>query len=230
MKETLSAFWQFLKQPRLLRFSKDGKSASKDLVWLLLLDLLFAGILVSIYLLLEKYHLIRTYETFDLFKYGFVGAMILCCVLAPLIEESMFRYQLRKWKLAICFIMISLAAIMAYFFKNENIKFVIYVAFLVLAITIYATVSSMRKRRLYSLWRKYYGFHFYFTALVFGIIHLGNIKGLTLTDPSFVIYMLSQSFGALTMGYIRLKYGLRYSILLHGLFNAILFPLAWFWR
>jgi hypothetical protein len=77
------------------------------------------------------------------------------------------------------------------------------------------------------LFRGYYVFLFYYTAVIFGYVHISNIKGLTIADLSFVLYISSQLFGGLTMGYIRLKYGLGYSMLFHGCFNAIAIPIAW---
>ncbi|WP_317172487.1 type II CAAX prenyl endopeptidase Rce1 family protein [Pedobacter foliorum] len=74
--------------------------------------------------------------------------------------------------------------------------------------------------------RTYYVFLFYYTAILFGYIHIANTKELTMADPSFVLYIGSQIFGGLSMGYLRVKYGLKYGILLHAAFNFIAVPLA----
>ncbi|WP_420712341.1 type II CAAX prenyl endopeptidase Rce1 family protein [Pedobacter sp. SL55] len=91
------------------------------------------------------------------------------------------------------------------------------------------SISFLRKKgKFYSIraWKKNYPFLFYYTAIVFGLIHLSNYKDLTVSDPSFVLYIASQTFGGLSLGYLRIKYGLTYSILFHAFFNLIVFSLA----
>jgi len=88
MIETLSAFWDFLKKPKVLKLSKDNKSLWRDL-WLLLLDLIFAGIIMGIYYILVYFKVIKEYvqEIDILKKYGLTVTLLLICIFAPVLEE-----------------------------------------------------------------------------------------------------------------------------------------------
>jgi hypothetical protein len=96
MLQTLSAFWQFLKKPHLLKLVNDRGMLRKGLFWLLILDFAFAGMVGLVYWLLLKFKLIIKYEEFDFFQYGFGVAMILGAIVAPVLEEFVFRWQLRS--------------------------------------------------------------------------------------------------------------------------------------
>lgn len=227
MIETLSTYWQYLKYPRLPQQLADKKAVWKELLWLLILDLAFALVITIIYYTLLKFQLIVKYEDSDLFKYGFPVAMLLGVVVAPLAEELVFRWQLRKPKVSIWFVGISAALITGSFLKNDNVLFAIYIAFFIATLTVTILTDKLKRLKAVHVFRNYYVFLFYYTAIIFGYVHMSNIKGLTLSDPSFILYIGSQIFGGLTMGYIRVKYGLKYSMLLHAVFNAIMVPLAW---
>ncbi|WP_244950701.1 hypothetical protein [Pedobacter suwonensis] len=128
MIETLSAFWDFLKKPKLLKLSKDNKSLWRDLVWLIILDLLFAGIIMGIYYTLLHFEIIDEYvEKFDILKkLGLTVALIIACILAPLLEESLFRWHLRSKYLPIYFVCFTLALIADYFINSPFLKWPIY--------------------------------------------------------------------------------------------------------
>lgn len=227
MIETLSAYWRFLKKPQLLKLAGDKTILWKDISWLLILDFAFAGLVISIYELLLKFNLIIKYEEFNIFKYGFAIAMLLGAIVAPILEECIFRWQLRKPKVSVWFVMVSLAILISSFTSNEYAKFFIFILFFIAGIVVFPIIEKLSRFKAVKLFRAYYIFLFYYTAVIFGYVHITNIKGLTIADPSFVIYVISQVFGGLSMGYIRVKYGLGYSILLHGFFNAVFIPIAW---
>lgn len=229
MKKALYDYWNFLKKPRLLKVDKNRESLIPDFSTLLILDFLFAGFVVSFHSVLIHYKLVKEYEEFDFFKeFGFWGSLLLAGIAAPLIEECIFRWQLRKRLLSIYFVATSSALLFASFTKNDYIKFFICISSLVFAILIHVLVSKIKKRKAIIMWKRYYVFLFYFTAIIFGYIHYTNIKGLTPGDPSVVFYVISQMFAGLSLGYLCVKYGLRYSMLFHACFNLIAIVLAWF--
>lgn len=222
MKETLVNYFSFLRYPRLLKLSKDKNTLQKDFFWLFLLNLLFTGIILSIYMVLLNFKLIREYEDFDPFKmYGPFWGMMMIVIAAPLLEESLFRFQLRRYTLSIWFVVISLALVFFSFIDDEPVRFFVGIVFFIIAVLATLMKEKMSIRKGYLIWKKYYVFLFYYTALIFGYIHITNMKGLTVSDPSFVLYIGSQIFGGMTMGYIRIKYGLIYSILFHACFNLV---------
>jgi hypothetical protein len=155
---------------------------------------------------------------------------LLGAVAAPVIEECIFRWQLRKIKLSIYFVMVSLMFSMLWFTENDKVLFFGALSLLVFAILFHLVMSRLRGKRASIAWRRYYVFLFYFTAIIFGLVHMSNTKDLTFAEPSFPLYVSSQIFGGLALGYIRLKYGLPYSMLFHSIFNLIAVPIAWFMR
>jgi hypothetical protein len=230
MKTALLSFWQFLKYPRLLRISSTKKDLKNDLLALLLLNFLFYGLIIGIWYVLVSLKLIREYESIDLFDMGFLVTLLLGAVAAPVIEECIFRWQLRKIKLSIYFVMVSLMFSMLWFTENDKVLFFGALSLLVFAILFHLVMSRLRGKRASIAWRRYYVFLFYFTAIIFGLVHMSNTKDLTFAEPSFPLYVSSQIFGGLALGYIRLKYGLPYSMLFHSIFNLIAVPIAWFMR
>ncbi|WP_410478162.1 type II CAAX prenyl endopeptidase Rce1 family protein [Pedobacter aquatilis] len=224
MLKTLSMYWRFLQNPKLLKQSKDNKTLWSEFFWLLLLNLLFGGIVISTYLILLHFKIINEYEeNIDLLKqYGVVLGFIVICILTPIIEEYLFRWHLRKRHGTIYFTCFVLASITSFLLDKSYLTWAVFAFFIILAFILHGYINriSMTKRQL--VWDKSYWLIFYLTAIFFGLIHFSNIKGLTLSDPSFLIFTLSQMFGGLSLGYLRIKYGIRYSILLHGCFNLIL--------
>lgn len=227
MKNSLYNFYQFLKKPSLLEKQKDKSLLFKDFAALFLLDILFTALLVGLFYILLHFNLISEHEGINLLKeYGVWGALAFACILAPLLEEVFFRWHLRDLHGSIYFAFLSLAGLIASQITGALIQFIIVIISIVLAAI---SISFLRKKgKFYSIraWKKNYPFLFYYTAIVFGLIHLSNYKDLTVSDPSFVFYIASQTFGGLSLGYLRIKYGLTYSILFHAFFNLIVFSLA----
>ncbi|MEJ7560829.1 MAG: CPBP family glutamic-type intramembrane protease [Pedobacter sp.] len=224
MYQSLSNYWQFLKRPRLLRFSKNKLELRKDFITLLILDFVIAFAVMGTISTLLHYKLIKEYPIIDLTKqYGLLVTGILLCVVAPLLEESVFRYQLRKRRLSIYFIAISLAWIVISNVNNSYLQLSFLIAFIILAILCDMRFKSMSMTRSYLLWQRWYGWLFYLTAFIFAYAHLSNIKGLTVADPSFILYILAQLVVGMSLGYLRIKYGLIYAMLGHASYNGLIF-------
>jgi membrane protease YdiL (CAAX protease family) len=222
MIHTLSMYWNFLKYPKLTKISKDKGQLLKDFPILMLLDLIIAIIVISTLQILLHFKLIKEYPTRDLFKqFGILITAFLVCIVAPIVEEALFRYQLGKRTLGIYFLSLSLGLIALSYVSSEYAKFFIIIVALLVAIAGDNLIKSLSKVEAYLLWQKLFVWSFYLTAIIFAFAHLSNIKGLTVTDPSFVLYISAQFLIGLSLGYIRLKYGLIYSILFHAVYNGL---------
>lgn len=85
----------------------------------------------------------------------------------------------------------------------------------------------LTKQRAKTFWNKHFKIFFYFSAILFALVHLSNFSN---TNTLFYILapliILPQFIGGLTLGYIRLKLGFFWAILQHGLYNFILFSVA----
>lgn len=232
MKNTYRDFWTFLKKPQLLKLSKDKAALKRDFWWLLLLDIVVATGIAVTYYFLVKLNLVKEYkEKTDLIKeIGYYGTLLIACILAPIIEEFLFRWHLRKRYATIYFILLSLSAIIITALTSTWLSCLVFFLCLASAVVIEFYLKKQSQTKKYLLSKKVYPFVFYFSAVVFGIVHLYNFEGLSFKDPAFIIFIASQIFGALTLGYLRIKFGLRYSMLSHAAFNlfavamSILFP------
>jgi membrane protease YdiL (CAAX protease family) len=224
MYDSLSSYWQFLKHPKLLKFSKNKLQLRNDFITLLILDFIIAFLVMGTLNILLHYKLIKEYPLIDLTKrFGLLTAGFLICVAAPLLEEGIFRYQLRKRTLSIYFLTISLACIAISNTANDYLKIAIFISLFIIAVLCNTRFRSMPKVKSYLLWQKLYGWFFYLTAVIFAYVHLSNTKGLTVADPSFILYILAQLVIGLSLGYLRIKYGLIYAILFHASYNGLLF-------
>lgn len=74
--------------------------------------------------------------------------------------------------------------------------------------------------------KKSFKIGFYVLAILFGYIHLFNFE---IDNPILLfspILVLPQILGGLSLGYIRTKFGLQWSIFLHAAFNFIMISIA----
>jgi membrane protease YdiL (CAAX protease family) len=142
-------------------------------------------------------------------------------LLAPLLEEMIFRAQLRRFSGGIMFVSFTFGIILtavlrtAWAFLASPLIF--FILFIIYRFTLAGSVS-----RKFLFWQRLFPWHFHFTALCFALVHLSNYeKGISLL-PLGVLYTLPQLAIGLVLGYARMNYGLKYSIVLHGLYNLSL--------
>jgi len=153
----------------------------------------------------------------------FFGAVIF----APLIEETIFRAQLRRFSGGILFVSfvfgIILVALTKTYWAFLVTPFIFTVLFIIYRFTLAGSIT-----RKYNFWTKVFPWYFHFTAIAFALVHLGNFeKGINLL-PLGIIYTLPQLAIGLVLGYARMNYGLKYSIALHALYNLSLTALLLF--
>jgi len=153
----------------------------------------------------------------------FFGAVIF----APLIEETIFRAQLRRFSASLLFVAficgMLLAAITQTYWAFLITPFIFTVLFIIYRFTLAGSVT-----RKYQFWIKIFPWYFHFTTISFALVHLGNFeKGISLL-PLGILYTLPQLAIGLVLGYARMNYGLKYSIALHALYNLSLTSLLLF--
>ena len=139
-------------------------------------------------------------------------------VMAPLLEESIFRLPLRAFwiNLFIAAALISLGALGAV--SNPSMLAALLAGGVIIAI--YAKDKGSRLNTLQNLYNRYSRFIFYAIAILFGTAHIANY------DPEvwrfLPILVLPQVVIGLLLGFVRLRYGLNWAILLHALHNGCL--------
>ena len=123
-------------------------------------------------------------------------------IMAPLLEEVMFRLILR-------------------FRSNFLILWSIHIG---VALHLGQKRSLLKTAR--KVWDKFYGWVFYLMAAAFGLMHIMNF------EPSLNIYLLApilvapQILIGINLGYLRVRFGLIWSILFHAFYNGVLMSIA----
>ena len=123
-------------------------------------------------------------------------------IMAPLLEEVMFRLILR-------------------FRSNFLILWSIHIG---VALQLGQKRSLLKIAR--KVWDKFYGWIFYLMTVAFGLMHIMNF------EPSLNIYLLApilvapQILIGINLGYLRVRFGLIWSILFHAFYNGVLMSIA----
>ncbi len=148
---------------------------------------------------------------------------LLGVVVAPLAEEFIFRFPLKYRKGVLILILAFLSALLFYLASkmfSENHAIILGLSlFLPYTILLLINESPLSELGL----KKLFPFVFYITAALFGFAHVSNYA----LDPSLwymtPILVMPQLLLGLMLGFVRLKYGLWASILMHAMNNFIPF-------
>lgn len=144
----------------------------------------------------------------------FMGAVLI----APILEELIFRAQLKRFSGMLLFISFICGALLSAILKTYWAFLVSPVIFGILFMVYRFTIAGSVTRK-FVFWKRVYPWHFHLTAICFALLHLANFqKGLDLL-PFGLLYTLPQLAIGLVLGFTRIFYGLRYSIALHSLYN-----------
>ncbi len=201
IKETYKDFSTFLKspidQPDPIQ-TREQKV--KRLFSLLAIDIPIMGVLMAIVYAIEKFGLINTdkHKMVMLLQQLPIWWIILFgVVLMPLIEELIFRLYLRFKQNYLARLIILLASL-----TGQQNKII---------------VETLLK----NFWVNNFRAIFYFSAIIFSIVHLANFEysiNILLFSP---ILLAPQFIMGLFLGYLRVRYNLILGILMHALHNAI---------
>lgn len=123
--------------------------------------------------------------------------MLFGIVIVPFIEELVFRLYLRF---------------------NHN--------FLVRLIILFASLTGRQNKikietYLKNLWKAIFSVIFYFSALIFGIVHLVNFEFTISILFLFPVLIAPQFIMGLFLGYLRVKYSFVLGFLMHAIHNAV---------
>jgi len=149
--------------------------------------------------------------------------LIKAVIFAPLIEEGVFRLLLRpKLKNLIGFSLLMFPLILYLLFKGNYITVTI-----ISSIELAILITILRNTYLFKVQKciiKHFRFFFHLSILSFGFVHITNF---TFPEINFWVILCTpllvspQIFMGSILGFIRMKYGFRYSVLLHTIINGI---------
>ena len=201
IKTTLNDLLAFLKNPVDQQDQNQNIGfKSKNLLSILALDVLIMLVLLAVLYIIENtglidtkdHRLLKLIEQVPLWLIFIIAVIIL-----PFIEEIIFRLYLRlkhNYPLQFLFFILSAGG------KKQSESVV---------------------ARIENKWHKYYKIIFYFSAVLFALIHLVNYD----ISPKVLVFapllFAPQFLVGLLTGYIRVKFGFLWGFYLHALHNLI---------
>lgn len=225
LKKEIVSLLFFAKKPV---FSKSNKSFSKKIlsfITIFAINIAIAFLLTSSYSLLSKFGYEKVLSSnkipdlFNSFSPFFIGSLLI--IIVPLIEEFVFRLQLkfRKWVLDILFpLQVSFIVYAISFFASININF------LVINLICYVAYFFLNKKypnKLQQFWEIKFHYVFYILTLLFALIHITNYNLTSSLIFILPILILPQFIVGTIIGYLRVKFGFFWGVLYHIIYNAV---------
>ncbi|MCC9166938.1 CPBP family glutamic-type intramembrane protease [Pontibacter harenae] len=233
--ETARSFVSYLKSPQHLAPSHiPAAKIWQPFLQLALLNisicLAVAGLFFGIFELLGYKEPTGSNKIEQLFKsLPAIVSFLVLTVAAPLAEEFMFRYPLRftKGRAFLLFMVLSLVCLPPLLQKLGISSLIsICIVLVAMAMTISFALSQKWQQKAHKFWIKRFTVVFYGVASLFAIVHLLNYNSLHVPALLAPLLVLPQFIGGLFWGYFRMRYNIWWSILGHGLYNALFYALA----
>lgn len=150
-----------------------------------------------------------------------IKLLLIGIIIGPIIEEILFRLLLKPIsKNIVIFLCFSIGISIRTGIKGEIIYAFTFSLVAVLCILILVNMKYLKIVQRKFLFN--FNYVFYLSCILFGLLHVGNYSPfnikLLLVIP---ILVLPQFIGGTIMGYLRMKFGILYSIIFHVLMNSI---------
>jgi hypothetical protein len=186
------------------------------------------AIIIRVALTMMKYNGVNAVDEFTM--NGDIGEVIFLGVLfAPFIEEVTFRLPLRKSPLYIALssfmvARILLVAIAKNFFPHANMTAATTMGIpLLIALSFFLILRTAPLQKILdTLYSRYFPVLFYSLTLLFGLLHISNYSDIQHILIIVLLLGVPQIVVGVLLGYVRLRYGFVFGLLLHGLYNGIL--------
>ncbi|MEO5911064.1 MAG: CPBP family glutamic-type intramembrane protease [Pelobium sp.] len=221
MNKVLNDFLQYVKKPDPFIKEDKAKVFFNQLFPLVIIALCFSFCSVMFTSILEQLHLIRKLPDFELFKLKEKKILLffMVVVFAPIVEELIFRYQLKSYRLAILLYFLFLAG-MLYRLTSVFLLFAILTPVFILCLFVYLAMNKNSFQR-FKIINLTFPSHFYLTAICFGLVHISNYSNPLDYGFPIILLVLPQLFIGLILGYVRMRFGLSKSIIMHAGYNFI---------
>lgn len=236
IKFLLQDFWKFLKKPVYQELSYAFSVILAFKLFLAFFLVRFLGILLEI----KGIHPLVLYVTGEEIQkqqhpdLGVMHLLIGSLLSAPLFEEVAYRWGLRFGPVRTA---VSLGLLVFYWlpyggtYSASSLMQVIgkpgfYLMLgmgLVVGLTAFFLFQmDYFKYKIATWWQEHFGLIFYVSSLLFGLMHIFNVRELTPTVVSLAFLITFQQilFG-LFNGYVRMKYGFAQAVVQHALFNLV---------
>lgn len=146
-------------------------------------------------------------------------------LLAPLVEEALFRGWLTGRKASLRFAawgIVAFAVVLAGELPalQDYVPFIITTGFALAGIGFVQWLLTYRKDAGVPAWfSNNMRWFVWGSAICFGLFHLGNYEGVT--QPQHLLVVLPAIVGGLLLAYSRIRFGLRAAMLHHALYNGL---------
>ena len=213
-KSLLGSFLHFLRSPD-LQASPDMISPKEKLIRILRLFSLKWVIIVLVFLVLDIVNAPSGELVEDDFSISAISLFFSAVVLAPLLEELVFRLPLRPSVTAV-------AILYSLFIFWLSLWIAVYSsllsAVLFVFVSFYIARTFIQKDFLQAFYRQHPYFLFYSSTLVFGAVHVFNYEQASWKLLPLLVF--SQTIGGLLLGFVRIRYGFWWAVFLHAFHNS----------
>jgi len=171
----------------------------------------------------------------DIFNEGIVYGIFIVGLLTPAVEELLQRSYLTSfyWNHFLFPINICIVILMLLGIHGNNIVPLFVIISLILALVTCLMIKKNRafKLKAFLFYRRNYWLYFYASAFSFGLLHLTNYNIHHFIPVVSMVLVLSQIFAGCILGFVRIKFGLTWSICFHALHNLIFILFLFFgWK
>ena len=147
---------------------------------------------------------------------SFYQKVLFGIILAPIYEEVLLRILLVFNRKNLAVFTACCAILFIYFFAKSNPKILIFSTLLAFSSIVYLYFD-----RCLVFINNHYRLFFYFSAILFGLLHIFNFTGINCYNLIFTpLLVLPQIFLGLILGYLRVTYGFKYGVLFHAVVNV----------
>ncbi|MBK0381393.1 CPBP family intramembrane metalloprotease [Pedobacter sp. SD-b] len=221
VQQLLADFFGYLKNPDPFLKQKYKFMPYQHLMVLLVLALVVSSILessadllVTLKIILPQPASIVRNNEYSKLKLLLEGVCI-----APVLEECIFRYQLRSFTAANFFVGFSIIyGVYDYLNTYGEVALCLLVLIAIIIFNNWLN-KDIRVKFKFKFIKSTFPTYFYLIVLIFGLVHSTNFINYKQYGFAIIIWVLPQMFGGLILGFTRMKYGLYSAIMLHCTYN-----------
>jgi uncharacterized protein len=155
------------------------------------------------------------------FNYSPLIVFLSMVLLAPIIEELIFRLILKP-RYINCVIFTLVNGLLAIIFLYKKVFFMFIPVSLISLISLYFLLNKKGFKNLQTFFLGHFKLFFYLSSFLFGFLHVTNYEPfnykLIIVMPILISPIVVTG---ILLGFIRMKFGIIYSILLHSLINLV---------
>ena len=182
------------------------------------LYLMLEFILIIVFFLPIAYFFESYFDSFDIGLESKSEILIFGILVAPFIEELIFRWPLVYNEKHLKLFLFGVSFLMLIPLWQLGLPCLILSIFL--SVKDWDQFTRINPKELHAKYAKQI---FWLSVIVFGLFHMSNYNYETIPIYLFPFMVIPQLIGGLSLGIIRVRFGLRYAIVNHMLWNLLVF-------